>query len=106
MKQIRQSETILGSGRLRLSDRYVQVNYRVSVFQHFDDDLLLLPEARGGLDLPHGDAAYALMDQKPVELQLSDGRKAMILFEDMEGNFRVTRSNRITNRRYIPEESA
>ncbi len=90
MKRVRQTETILGSGRLRLSDRYAPVNYKINVFRHFDDDLPLLSEARGGLNLPHGDVAHAMMDQKPVELQLRDGRKAMILFEDMDGNFRVT----------------
>jgi hypothetical protein len=90
MKRVRQTETILGSGRVQLRDRYVPVNFRINVFQHFDDDLPLLPEARGGLNLPYGDVAYAMMDQKPVELQMGDGRKAMILFEDTEGNFRVT----------------
>jgi hypothetical protein len=85
-----QVETITGRGRLRLSDRYASVNYVIRVFQDFVGDAPTIKHASGDLDLPHGDVARAMMDRKPVELELQDGRKANLLFTQLGGDFTVT----------------
>jgi hypothetical protein len=83
-------ETISGKGRLRLSDRYTEVDCVIRVFQEFSGDIPTLRSATGGLKLPHGDVAFAMLDQKPLELELQDGRKTTILFTEVDGSFQVT----------------
>jgi len=85
-----QIETLFGNGLVRLSDRYAPVRYVIRVFQEFAGSVPTLKSATGGMNLPAGDVARAMMDQKPVELELEDGRKAMILFTELDGVFTVT----------------
>jgi len=90
MQRVKQVETITGNGRVRLTDRTAAVNYVIRVFQEFDDEVPLLKNAKGRLNLPHGDVAHAMMDRDPIQLLLQDGRAAKILFIDLDGNFQVT----------------
>lgn len=85
-----QVETLSGRGRLRLSDRYASVNYVIRVFQDFAGETPTLRHASGDMDLPHGDVAQAMMDRKPVELELEDGRRTNLLFTQLRGDFTVT----------------
>ena len=85
-----QIETLTGKGRLRLSNRYAMVDYVIRVSQEFVGTTPTLKSATGGLNLPHNDVLFAMMDQKPLDLELHDGRNASILFTAANGNFTVT----------------
>jgi hypothetical protein len=85
-------ETAHGTGRLRLSDRYVPVNYVIRVYQEYVGDVPTLQSANGGLaNLPAGDAAYAMIDVgKTVALELEDGRRAELMLTGLDRSFTVT----------------
>jgi|ERR1039458_7540914 hypothetical protein len=85
-------ETAHGTGRLRLSDRYVRVKYVVRIYQEYVGDVPTLKSADGGLrNLPAGDAAYSMMDVgKVLELELEDGRRAKLILTSLDGNFTIT----------------
>ena len=90
-KTVKQIETLTGTGRLQLSDRYVSVKYVIRVFQDYVRGTPTLKSATGGLsNLKQGDAAFAIMDMgKTLDLELEDGRHAEIIITDMQGSFQV-----------------
>jgi len=83
-------ETISGRGRLNLSDRLVELDFVIRVFQEYVEGIPTLRSASGGLKLPHGDVAFAMLDRKPLKLELQEGRSANILFTEVDGTFVVT----------------
>lgn len=61
----------------------------IRVFQESNENGTRRQYARGGLKLPHGDVAFAMLENKPLELKLEDGRRAMVRFTDLDGSFDV-----------------
>jgi len=86
-----QIETFAGRARLRLSDLYVTLTCVIRVYQKYSDDVPTLKHASGRFEgLPEGDATRAILDGKPLDLELEDGRKAKIFITDTHGSFRVS----------------
>lgn len=90
-KTVKHIETLTGTGRLELSDRYVSVQYVIRVFQEYAHGTPTLKSATGGFaNLKQGDAAFAIMDVgKALDLELEDGRHAEVIITDMQGSFHV-----------------
>lgn len=87
-KQIQRIETYAGECRLGLSNGPARLRCVLRVWQHLVGATPTLREAEGGLkDLPHGDAAFAMMERKPLELELEDGRKWSVFITDLQGSF-------------------
>lgn len=92
MRRKERIETIHGErGRLSLAaDRTVDVGYEVRVYQEFVDGVPLLKSADGDLKgLAHEDAVRAIIDGKPLELYLEDGRTTKLILTDLDGTFGV-----------------
>ena len=87
--QIERLETISGRGLLLLSNRYAEVEYVMRVFQEFHGEGPSVRRVRGGVKLPEGDVAFAIMDRKPIVLKLQDGRTANVQFTELDGSFVV-----------------
>jgi hypothetical protein len=87
MMQTERLEVI--SGRGRLGSRYAGLEYVIRVFQEFSENAPTRQYACGGLKLPQGDVAFAMLDDEPLELELEDGRMTRVLFKDLDGSFDV-----------------
>jgi hypothetical protein len=83
-------ETVSGKARLQLTNRNAEVDCVLRIFQEFSGSVPTLRSASGGVKLPHGDVAFAMLEGKPLGLSLKDGRKATILFTELDGAFVVT----------------
>ena len=84
-------ELFSGTCQLRLSDRVLDLRCALRVFQDYAGETPTLKRAVGRLEgIPGGGTAFAMMESKPLELTLEDGRRAEILFTDLQGNFTVT----------------
>jgi hypothetical protein len=82
-------ETISGKGRLKLSHRYADVDYVIRIFQEFNGGAPTLRSATGGVKLPGGDVAFAMLERRPLELELQDGRRTTVLFTELDGSFQI-----------------
>ena len=81
-------ETYVGACRLSLSNRLAGLRCVLRVYQDFLGDTPTLRHADGGFgSLSNGDAAFAMLQCQPLELELEDGRKWSISITDLQGSF-------------------
>ena len=81
-------ETFVGGCKLHLPDRIADVRCVLRVSQYYSAGTPTLKQADGGFqNLPNGDAAYAMLQRRPLQLELQDGRKWSIVIIDLQGSF-------------------
>jgi hypothetical protein len=93
----RELEVLSGTGRLRLSDRHVAVEYYLRITRTSVPDVPsgfgTTMSSSGKLEvseeLSRRDLTTALTARKPLQLELDDGRKVMIRLTDLVGGFDV-----------------
>jgi hypothetical protein len=82
-------ELFSGTCRLVLSDRVESLRCVIRLFQDCDGDCPTSKRIDGKFEnLPRFGAAFAMMEDRPLDLILEDGRRAAIrLTADLHGNF-------------------
>ena len=81
-------ETFEGRCNLRLPNRVASLRCVLRIWQNFLDATPLLREVDGGfVGLPKGDTLFALLERKPLYLDLEDGRKWTVFITDTQGSF-------------------
>jgi len=88
-----ENDKFVGEGFLHLSDRSVRLKCVIRSYQDGDRSIPTLHRARGKFEnLLHSDAAFAMMDDKLLDLTLEGQRKMRIEVVDFQGHFIVTES--------------
>jgi hypothetical protein len=83
--------TFFGACKLRLSDQQTTLLCSLQTHQDYHGDVPTLQHVDGKFEnLLYGDAAIAMIERKPLELILEDGRQVMILVTSLQGHFVVT----------------